>query len=71
VSKSARRIEIPDELAAKLAPYIIDGVFDQAAFRRDCEEASAYLQQWDEEHPAELEWILNLGSPVEHEDDGG
>ncbi|MGI8739739.1 MAG: hypothetical protein ACR2KU_08915 [Gammaproteobacteria bacterium] len=70
MSKPARRIEIPDELAAALAPYFTDDVFDQAAFRRDCEDASQYLQQWDEAHPEELAWILNLGHPVEGEDNG-
>lgn len=65
----ARRIEIPDQLAAALAPYINNQVFDQAAFQRDCEDASYYLQQWDEEHPKELAWILGIGHP-EGEDNG-
>lgn len=67
----SKRIEIPDELAAALEPYInAAGVFDKAAFRRDCEDASHYLQQWDEAHPDELAWILKLGHSVEDEDKG-
>lgn len=71
MSKPARRIQIPDQLADALAPYVNEGVFNAEAFRLDCEDASDYLQQWDAAHPEELEWILNLGHPVEDEDNRG